>query len=324
MAVRMTHLIWRKGWAYFRFKLPDDLASKAVPEKWPDELNALVNAKLGTFKVELWKSLELTKKDEQRAKRVVAAKVAEASGLIDDARMLLARGPQSSISAQDIAAIAARVHADRLARDESLREQGIGLQLPNPAGSLLIPTNRPASKAPSEPGLTEDDLGLLRFASENIQKELQDAVARMRPTASVKQRVGEELAARGIELPAEERRKVELEVLKAELRGWTDIGKRLQGEIVPTPVIDESPAGGQDPTLKQAFAIWRDGVSLRGGKVPSVNTANEAEAAVRRFVELHGNLRVSSITRAQVRSFRDAMIKLPATGATEAAPAAIA
>jgi integrase len=32
---------------------------------------------------------------------------------------------------------------------------------------------------------------------------------------------------------------------------------------------------------------------------------------VRRFTELHGNLRVSSIKKVQVRSFRDAMIKLP-------------
>ncbi|MEH2594946.1 integrase [Bradyrhizobium sp. AZCC 1577] len=86
----------------------------------------------------------------------------------------------------------------------------------------------------------------------------------------------------------------------------------MDGEIIPTPSVEQIvPAGGQDPTLKQAFALWKNGAGVRGGKLPSTNTAHEAEVAVRRFAELHGNVRVSSIKRAQVRSFRDAMIKLP-------------
>ncbi len=43
MAVRMTHLVWRNGWAYFRFKLPEDLAGKPVPRAWPEDLRTLVN-----------------------------------------------------------------------------------------------------------------------------------------------------------------------------------------------------------------------------------------------------------------------------------------
>lgn len=140
MAIRMTHLVWRKGWAYFRFKLPDDLAGKPVPTAWPDDLNALVNSARRTFKVEIWKSLELAKKDDQRAKRAVAARIAETTSLIDEARLLLARGPVSAISDEDIAAIAARVHADRLAHDEQLRLRGIGLRLPRAADVLGIPS----------------------------------------------------------------------------------------------------------------------------------------------------------------------------------------
>src|SRR4051794_37077327 len=150
MAIRMTHLIWRKG-------LPDDLASQPAPAAWPEELNTLVNTSRRTFEVELWKSLELTKKDEQRAKRVVAAKVAETSGLIEEARSLLARGPLS-IGDEDIAAIAARVHADRLAQDEQLRIQGIGLRLPRVGDLLRIPSpDEPIAPEADEPGLTEDD-----------------------------------------------------------------------------------------------------------------------------------------------------------------------
>lgn len=180
MAVRMTHLVWRKGWAYFRFKLPDDLASKTIPNTWPDDLKTLVNGPRGTFKVELWKSLELTKKDEQRAKRIVAIKVAETTGLIEEARSLLARGPLSVISDEDTAAIAARVRADHLAQDERLRERGLGLRLPRAGDFLRIPSiGKPITREPDEPGLTEDDLGLLRFAAEKVQKEMQEAVVRM-------------------------------------------------------------------------------------------------------------------------------------------------
>lgn len=312
MAIRMTHLIWRKGWAYFRFKLPDDLASKPIPAAWPEELSTLVNTSRRTFKVELWKSLELTKKDEQRAKRVVATKVVETSGLVEEARSLLARGPLSAISDEDIAAIAARVHADRLAQDEQLRLQGTGLRLPRAGDLLRIPTpNEPIAPEADQPGLTEDDLGLLRFAAEKAQKEMQECVARMRAPVVVKQRVEEELAKRGAALAPEERRKIEIEVLKAELKARNDIRARLGGEIIPTPIVEEAAAGGQDPTLKQAFALWKDGVGVRGSKRPSANTADEAEVAVRRFTELLGNLRVSSIKRAQARSFRDAMARLP-------------
>jgi hypothetical protein len=310
MAIRMTHLVWRKGWAYFRFKLPEDLASKPVPNAWPDELKTLVNASRGSFKVEIWKTLELAKKDEQRAKRIVATKVAEVTGLVEEARSLLARGPLSSISDEDIAAIAARVHADRLAQDELLREKGIGVCLPRATGLHIPPRKSPAERALDGRGLTEDDLALLKFAAERIQKEMQEAVVRMRPPESVRRRVSEELSGRGADLAPEERRKIEIEVLKAEFRAWNDIRARLEGAIIPTPVVEKE-TGKKDPTLREALALWKEGAGVRGGKVASANSTYEAEVAVRRFIELHGNIRVSAIKRAQVRSFRDAMIKLP-------------
>jgi hypothetical protein len=102
---------------------------------------------------------------------------------------------------------------------------------------------------------TDDDLELLRSAAGTVQAETQEALARMRPTAPVKHRVSEKLSKRGAELTQEERRKIEIEVLKAELRAWNDIRARLEGSIIPTPVVEDAAAtGGKDPTLKQA---WR-------------------------------------------------------------------
>jgi hypothetical protein len=91
----------------------------------------------------------------------------------------------------------------------------------------------------------------------------------MHPTAPVKHRVSEELSKRGADLTQEERRKFEIEVLKAELRAWNDIRARLGGSIIPTPVVEDAAAtGGKDPTLKQAFAMWKEGAGVRGGKLP--------------------------------------------------------
>jgi len=56
------------------------------------ELSDLANAAKKTFKKEIWKSLNLAKKDEQRTKRLVAKKVAEAPALVEEARLFLARG----------------------------------------------------------------------------------------------------------------------------------------------------------------------------------------------------------------------------------------
>jgi hypothetical protein len=139
-----------------------------------------------------------------------------------------------------------------LAVDEKLHKQGIGLEL-NLLADLLIPTSKPAKKMPLEPGMTDDDIGLLRLAAESTLKELQEASVRMRPTAAVKHRVAEELVARGIELATDERREVELEVLKAELKAWSDIRKRLEGELIPTPNVDDRTAAAC--MLAMAFTV---------------------------------------------------------------------
>ncbi|WP_161849326.1 hypothetical protein [Bradyrhizobium sp. CCBAU 051011] len=119
---------------------------------WPDDLSTLVNASRWTLKVELWKSLGLTKKEEQRAKRIVAAKVAETTGLIKEARSLLARGPLSAMSDEDIAAIAARVHADRLAQDEQLRQRALAFTSPAQATFFAFPLRESGSNSkPTSP-----------------------------------------------------------------------------------------------------------------------------------------------------------------------------
>jgi hypothetical protein len=311
MAVRMTHLVWRKGWGQFRFKLPDDLAGNTVPAAWPDSLSDLVNQSRGTFKLEVWMSLRLTKKDEKRAKRVVAAKVVEFTGLVEETRYLLSRGPINALSDQEIAAIAARVHADRLAQDERLRERGIGLRLPSLGDALAIPTHHTLADDTGGPGLTDDDLKFLKWVNQQEQEKTLDAVARMRPPPEIKNRAAAEIGKLRAEVDPDQQRKVALAVLKAEVQAIKDIRARLEGAIIETPLVEPENGTEGDPTLKQAFALWRDGIGVKGNKLPSANTASEAETAVRRFTEMHGNLVVSAIKKSEVRAFRTAIACLP-------------
>src|SRR5205807_2372739 len=53
------------------------------------------------------------------------------------------------------------------------------------------------------------------------------------------------------------------------------------------------------------------GGSARGAKQPGPNTVREAEHAVRRFREWHGDMRLGDIDKAKTREFRDAIARLP-------------
>lgn len=57
--------------------------------------------------------------------------------------------------------------------------------------------------------------------------------------------------------------------------------------------------------------MWKAGGTAKGAKKPGDNTVLEAELAVRRFKEWHGDLRLGDITREKAREFRDAMASVP-------------
>ena len=112
-------------------------------------------------------------------------------------------------------------------------------------------------------------------------------------------------------------RKVGAAVLTHFVRALQAIEKRNEGEVIETPRIIEptnsEPATGT--TLSAALGGWRK------AKQPAPTTANEFEHAVRRFVELHGDLRIVEIKRSHVREFREALQLIPVsrTGALRTA-----
>lgn len=66
------------------------------------------------------------------------------------------------------------------------------------------------------------------------------------------------------------------------------------------------------PLLSEALAAWKEGSGVRGSRKPRDLTAMEAASAVRRFTELHGDIRIGEITKKRVQEFAAAIVALPA------------
>jgi integrase len=71
------------------------------------------------------------------------------------------------------------------------------------------------------------------------------------------------------------------------------------------------PASDQGLTMTKAFQSWSDGGGVKGAKRPAANTVVEANAAMRRFVDLYGDMPIQRIGKAHGREYRDAISKLP-------------
>ena len=65
---RMTYVQRRANRYEFRYRLPDDLAGKTVPPRFPSSLGSIVNESAGCFKRELVKSLQTNDPERPNAK----------------------------------------------------------------------------------------------------------------------------------------------------------------------------------------------------------------------------------------------------------------
>jgi integrase len=70
-------------------------------------------------------------------------------------------------------------------------------------------------------------------------------------------------------------------------------------------------ATAKELTITKAFKSWSSGGGARGAKKPAPNTVTEADAALRRFVDLFGDMQVHHIGKGHGREYRDAISKLP-------------
>ena len=95
--------------------------------------------------------------------------------------------------------------------------------------------------------------------------------------------------------------------LEADRRAIDLIKARLTGEVIPTPE-----AAGESAAIRMRTPLG--GGLTRVGEAPrdrASGTVFEAKAALDRFVELHGDLLVTNVSKAHARAFRDTLIKVP-------------
>ncbi|MBB5760181.1 integrase [Methylorubrum rhodinum] len=286
----------RAGRYEFRFPLPDDLAGKTAPPPWPDALAVLVNVRIGRFKTELIRSLKTN--DGPTADRRVLAHIAEAQRLVEQARCFLRDGPVASISADQIAALARDHEIHLLGQDEAIRAKGLGLNMARD------------EEAPHDGlGMTLDDVRAYRLLVDELDRYTRQQAAQMRPGPSTSSFVNRAVEARGIVLAPDDPawRQLELAFVKAQRDALAGIRARLDGEDVATP---QRPAEQTGLALTAALRLWAEAGGA-GARKPQPSSIAEAEGAVRRFVELHGDMPISAITKAHARAFRDSLVQLP-------------
>lgn len=313
----MTYLIRRGSTWHFRFRLPDDLRGREAPARLPARLQKLVNGKTKRFKHELTESLRTRENSAARARGGVL--IADSELLVTEARRFLSEGAPATLPPDVIEFLAERRVHEMLATDDRLRSKGLGLDLtPIRSAALASLAISPdaagtTTDRPSRPGMTLDDLDLLRFATDRVAESLRLGVALRQAPEWVKAEVDRALDERGasLEPDSDERRDVEVSFLAATQRAIQSIQSRNSGSFTPTPAPPADPSDRLGPLLSQAFAAWQRGTLLPGMKAPRARTAQEAEFSVRRFTELYGDVRIGAITRDQARGFLDAMWRLP-------------
>ncbi|WP_160140512.1 site-specific integrase [Blastochloris tepida] len=286
------------------------MAGKPVPSWWPANLRDLVSAKTGCFKRELVRGI--ARVPEPRRKAQVAKLIAETEALFAEAKRTLATGPRRELSEGDLQFLADHRRAEILSVDEHLRREGFGLMGEEGAGVQI-------GSALEEPGLTTADYDFLGAVQAERFADMKRELATRRPPAQIierAKRAAAELLSVELQDGSEDLRDAALRLLEAEVLAFQDATRRHNGEVVRTPATPSTkPANRADasdgPRLTEAFKAWSGENANPGKEKPASNTIREADHAVRRFIELHGDLFVRQITRKHAREFRDALLKLP-------------
>jgi integrase len=293
---RMKYVQRRANRFEFRFPLPDDLAGKPFPQPWPDSAAWCINPRTGRFKTELIRSLKTT--DSRTAERAALPLIEEAHRLVDFARDALERGVPETISASMIAELAAHHEASLMKADDNVRQKGLGLD---------VRSGKP--RPHDDGGMTEDDIEIYRRAVIELDSQARNESARMRGGDALNFAINRAVDSAGIVLHPNDPawRELELAFIKAQRRALAGIRSRLEGELVETPILHSV---GTGDTITKATQRWAEGGGRAASK-PRANSINEAMRAVQRFVELHGDLELTAVTKVHARQYRDALAKVP-------------
>ncbi len=163
-----------------------------------------------------------------------------------------------------------------------------------------------------EPGLTEREFE--KMADNHFVGDVWKASLARGSTAVIAHEVEELLVKEGVKLDkqSEAYRRLSMAVLKAAVRAADMIVQRHKGEVVDTPTAPNRftvSATAQDEDGDRLSVVYE---KWKLERKPPDKTAKDFYAFVRRFIELHGDMPVTKITRRHVVVFKEAMLQFPA------------
>ena len=287
------------------------IARRKVPKKL-EAATAVVTGAPKPRVVFLQRSLRT--KDKREAKLLAPPVLMEFDRIIARAEALLVEQPQrSELEPREIEQIANYFYASELAADEEDRREGGSEKLFQENAQQLddagVEYHTPFSKgAVPAFGLSDREMTKIDNTLEVVLPAAQQALARG-DIGFLKWEIDELLKLFRINLDTHcaSYRELGLAVLKAFVRALQDVARRQMGEPVNTPTVPEPFAGSNIPSesLRAALEGWKK------AKRRSHTVLREFEYGIGRFVELHGDLPLTAISRKRVREFREALQQIP-------------
>jgi integrase len=291
--------------------LPRSLAGKPAPAHAQEPLAELINPKTGCFKRELTVSLRTS--DTREAKRKDLREASRVGDLFKLAERMVAQGPQAALidtGSLDLEELQANVLAELLAFDEAEREEGDERRHLQGAEERARSGHLTQIRHGDLKGMEEDHFIVLGEDIREGAKLAKSAFARRNFTDS-ENTLRVHLKRMGItrDPAAPWDREALAAIARAHLKAYDMMHERQGGRDIPTP---KAVASGKGPKLSEAYEKWKAGSPARGSRKPSERTLLEADYAVRRFTEMHGDIRLGAVTREKAREFRDALARVPA------------
>ena len=284
---------------------------KKVPKKL-EEAAAVVTAASKPRVAFLQRSLRT--KDKREAQRLAPPVLMEFERVLAEAEALLMERPlRSELDPREIERIANFFYVTELSADEEKRREGgseasfqdVARQLDEAGIEYQTPY---ALGSVPKFGLSDREMAKIDQSLEMVLPAAQQALARGN-ISFLKWEIDELLKVFRINLDPEcaSYRELGMAVLKEFVRALQDVARRHKGEPVNTPVLPEPFAGSSrsSESLRAALEGWKK------ARRRSKTVLREFDYAVGRFVELHGDLPLTAITRKHVREFREALQELP-------------
>lgn len=290
-------------------------------KKVPKGLEEAVARVLGSSRSRAaWLQRSLGTKDLRTANTAAKPILMEFDAILAKAEALLSPIPKrDDLSEREIAAMADYYYASMLSEDEEVRRDGTGSEqvyrdVAKQLADLGIQVTTMFKPEPLPPfGMTERELTKRRNTVDVVLPEARAALARGDITF-VDEDLDElmEVFRCALDPKSKAYKALGTVVLKRNVLHLEAISKRNAGEVVDTPKVVEPPidieaavrSSGAD-TLGAAYEGWKK------AKNPTQSTDREFHNAVRRFIELHGDLRIEDIRRSHVRAYREALQMIP-------------